>query len=205
MMGREVPNIKELYRKLDHYCQYLSMDKWEREDVIQDSLLKAIENYHEKDITPALLKKIANNHWIDKLRKKKEIIGIEVKESGTENSSVTSMILAEYLAERLTLKQGIVYMLIEGFQFRLKEVGELLNITETAVKSILFRARNQLKKKETTWKAYPEENRDAIHLMYYEVLKKEDPTILIESIYKDMVLAKQVKKFPECNTVRMAA
>ncbi|MEM5592976.1 sigma factor-like helix-turn-helix DNA-binding protein [Niallia circulans] len=55
--------------------------------------------------------------------------------------------LAEFLAEKLTFKQGIVYLLVEGFQFRLKEVGELLNITETAVKSVLFRARNQVKKK----------------------------------------------------------
>ncbi|WP_312094470.1 sigma factor-like helix-turn-helix DNA-binding protein [Niallia sp.] len=204
-MRGEIANIKEMYRKLDHYCQYLSMDKWEKEDLIQDSFLKAMENYHENDITPALLKKIANNHRIDKIRKKKEIIGIEVKESGTENSSLTSMILAEYLAEKLTLKQGIVYMLVEGFQFRLKEVGELLNITETAVKSILFRARNQLKNEESTWKVNHHENRDAIRLMYYEVLKMEDPAILMDTIYKEMVLAKPVKKYPTCNAMLTAA
>lgn len=205
MMGREFPHIKELYRKLDHYCQYLSMDKWEREDLIQDTLLKAIENYHEKDITPALLKKIANNQRIDKIRKKKEIVGIDVKEIGTEKSSLTSMILAEYLAEKLTLKQGIVYMLVEGFQFRLKEVGELLNITETAVKSILFRARNQLKNEDSTWKVNQDEKRKAIRLMYYEVLKMEDPAILIDSIYKEMVLAERVKKYPTCNAMLKVA
>lgn len=204
-MGRELSDINELYRKLDHYCQYLSMDKWEREDLIQDSLLKAMENYKEKDITPALLKKIAYNQRIDTLRKKKEIIGMEVKEKGMEINSLTSMMLAEYLAEKLTFKQGIVYMLVEGFQFRLQEVGELLNMTVTAVKSILFRARNQLKKEGTTWNAYPEENRDAIRFVYYEVLKKEDPVVLIESIYKGMILAKQVKKYPTCNAVLMAA
>lgn len=204
-MRGEKLDIKELYRKLDHYCQYLSLDKWEREDLIQDSLLKAIENYKERDITPALLKKIAYNQRIDKGRKKKEIMGMDLHEKGKEINSLSSMMLAEYLAEKLTFKQGIVYMLVEGFQFRLQEVGELLNITETAVKSILFRARNQLKKEGTIRKAYPEENTDVIRFMYYEVLKKEDPAVLIESIYKEMLLAKQVKKYPTCNAVYMAA
>ncbi|WP_400241592.1 sigma factor [Niallia sp. JL1B1071] len=204
-MRGELPDINELYRKLDHYCQYLSLDKWEREDLIQDSLLKAMENYKEQDITPALLKKIANNQRIDKLRKKKELIGIEVKEKGMEINSLTSMILAEYLAEKLTFKQGIVYMLVEGFQFQLKEVGELLNLSETAAKSVLFRARTKLKKEGSTVKAHPEENRDVIRYLYYEVLKMEDPAILIESIYKEMVLAKQVEKYPTCNAMLMAA
>lgn len=154
---------------------------------------------------PCFTKKIANNQRIDKIRKKKEIVGIDVKEIGTEKSSLTSMILAEYLAEKLTLKQGIVYMLVEGFQFRLKEVGELLNITETAVKSILFRARNQLKNEDSTWKVNQDEKRKAIRLMYYEVLKMEDPAILIDSIYKEMVLAERVKKYPTCNAMLKVA
>ena len=149
LMRREIQNIDDLYQKLDHYCKYLSLDKWEREDLIQDAILKALENYKEKDITPALLKKIANNQLIDKIRKKQEMIGIKTNETGIEKNSLTSMMLAELLAEKLTFKQGIVYMLVEGFQFRLKEVGELLNMTETAVKSILFRARNQVKKENT--------------------------------------------------------
>lgn len=204
-MRGELPDINELYRKLDLYCQYLSMDKWEREDLIQDSLLKAIENYKEQDITPALLKKIARNKRIDKQRKKKDLIGIQAKEIGIEKNSLTSMILAEYLAEKLTLKQGIVYMLVEGFQFRLKEVGELLNMSETAAKSVLFRARTQLKKDGSSGKIHLEENRDALSYLYYEVLKKEDPAILFNFIYKESVLAKQVKKYPSHHSMLMAA
>lgn len=204
-MRREIQNINDLYQKLDHYCKYLSLDKWEREDLIQDAILKALENYKEKDITPALLKKIANNQLIDKIRKKQEMIGIKTNETGIEKNSLTSMMLAELLAEKLTFKQGIVYMLVEGFQFRLKEVGELLNMTETAVKSILFRARNQVKKENTIVKVPYDENKEIIRSMYYEVLKKEDPAILINSIYKDIILVKKAKKYLSHQTMLMAA
>lgn len=204
-MRTEMRNINKLYQKLDSYCRYLSLEKWEREDLIQETLLKAMENYKEIDITPALLKKIADNHLIDKIRKKQDIIGIEVKEPKAEEKNLTSMMLAEFLAEKLTFKQGIVYMLVEGFQFRLKEVGELLNMTETAVKSILFRARNQVKKEEVIAKIPHEDDMEKVQRMYYEVLKREDPAILINSIYKDSILAKEEKKYLSQQPMLMTA
>ncbi|MCM2980423.1 sigma factor [Niallia sp. FSL R7-0648] len=204
-MRMEMQNIKILYQKLDSYCRYLSLDKWEREDLIQEALLKAMENYKDKDITPALLKKIADNQLIDKIRKKQDIIGIQVKEPKAEEKNLTSLMLAEFLAEKLTFKQGIVYLLVEGFQFRLKEVGELLNITETAVKSVLFRARNQVKKETIIVKNQHDEDKENMQRLYYEVLKREDPAILINSIYKNILLAKEEKKYLSQQPMLMAA
>lgn len=115
------------------------------------------------------------------------------------------MMLAEFLSEKLTFKQGIVYLLVEGFQFRLKEVGELLNITETAVKSVLFRARNQVKKEAMIVKNQHDEDKENMQRMYYEVLKREDPAILINSIYKNILLAKEDKKYLSQQPMLMAA
>lgn len=172
-------NLQKHYESLNKYCQYLSMNNWEKEDIIHDAFIKAIESYSEQDITAALLKKIVQNRWVDTLRKKKqEQTHLHETDSVENRSAAEWMMLAELLAENLTDKQAVVFLLIEGFDYRIKEAAEVLHMTETGIKSILFRARNQLHKQRS---------RNDISIgtrqasgLYYETLKQQNPAILIK-------------------------
>lgn len=172
-------NLQKHYDSLNKYCQYLSMNKWEKEDIIHDAFIKAIESYSDRDITPALLKKIVQNHWIDTLRKRKLEQNHAMKTEAVQNESAAEkMMLAEHVAEKLTNKQAAVFLLIEGFGYRIKEVAEVLQMTETAIKSILFRARNQMHKQHS---GEGNDVKDASSL-YYEALKQQNPDILIKEV-----------------------
>ncbi|WP_193224394.1 sigma factor [Bacillus sp. B1-b2] len=176
--------FNELYLKLDQYCQYIAQDKWEKEDLIQETFLKAMNKYESRELTPALLKKIANNQRLDWIRKKKELPQLLTNESSTIHELLPKMVVAEHLADNLTFKQGTVYMLVEGFQFQLKEAAQCLMITETAVKSILFRARNQLRKLGSQVNEEDQSDTSNISSLYYKVLKQEDPRELITEYVK---------------------
>jgi len=173
-------NLQKHYKSLNKYCQYLSMNKWEKEDIIHDAFIKAIESYREQDITAALLKKIVQNRWIDTLRKRKQEQSHVHETEAVENKSADWMMLAEYLAENFTEKQAAVFLLIEGFGYRIKEAAEVLQMTETGVKSILFRARNQLHKQHSG-NEVSIDTRQASRL-YYETLKQQNPDILIKEM-----------------------
>lgn len=63
--------LQELYPKLRRYCQFLSQNFWDREDLVQESLIKAFHHYkHKPEISTALLNRIARNEWIDTVRKR---------------------------------------------------------------------------------------------------------------------------------------
>ena len=198
-------NFNELYVKLEQYCLYLSRNKWEREDLIQDTFLKAMNKYQDKEITLALLKRIARNQQIDGIRKKREMPSDHINEKGSEQKLLQTMIVAEILADHLTFKQGLVYALVEGFQYRLKEVASTLMISETAAKSILFRARNQLNKELSYSQSRPEEERKEIYHIYYQALKDENPIVLIKSFYNYARFSTRKKPAIEHNAMLIAA
>ncbi|MGP7815652.1 sigma-70 family RNA polymerase sigma factor [Niallia sp. 01092] len=173
----------ENYPLLQNYCKYLGMNKWEREDIVQETFLKALEKYEEKVITTALLKKMVYNQWIDEIRKNKkwQLDQPDKKESNKKEID-TLMMLAEHLVNQLTTKQGIVYLLSEGFSYSLKEVAEVIGSSEGAVKSILFRARTNLKQKSFIQEEKVREVEVETFRIFYDVLKKGDPSLLLEEI-----------------------
>ncbi|WP_445490953.1 sigma-70 family RNA polymerase sigma factor [Niallia sp. 03133] len=168
------------YKLLQKYCKFLGMNKWESDDIVQETFLKALEKYDEKAITSALLKRMAHNQWIDTIRKNKkwELNNELDKEISIKKEIDNLMVLAEHLAIHLTIKQGIVYLLSEGFNYSIKEVAESLHLTEGAVKSILFRARNKIKQYAFHQNEMADEAKNDISALFYHVLKNEDPNLL---------------------------
>ncbi|TRZ38035.1 hypothetical protein CEQ21_21725 [Niallia circulans] len=180
-------SLHKHYESLSKYCQYLAMTKWEKEDIIHDTFLKAMESYQDSEITVSLLKKMVHNRWVDTIRKdKQEKAHLSATEAVQADRAADWMIVAEHLAESLTKKQAAVFLLVEGFGYRIKEAAEALEMTETGIKAILFRARNQLHKQHNDTKDNAGTS-DASRL-YYKTLKQQNPALLINEILSVQVL-----------------
>ncbi|MEH7308134.1 sigma-70 family RNA polymerase sigma factor [Neobacillus drentensis] len=180
------------YPKLRRYCHFLTSSRWDGDDIAQETYIKALkyENQHQR-MTTALLNKIAYNHWVDMLRKRKN----ETVEADPEYAMHTHMTpldvtreSVELLLKNFTPNQAIIFLLKEGFQYQLKEIATILDSTEMAVKSNLHRAKKRLEKAkeerplhsvELFWN---EEEKEQLSDLFYDALKNQDPTILIQSL-----------------------
>lgn len=183
--------IEEMVPKLFRYCYFLTKDKWDGEDLAQESVYKALSRYPDRqDWSPALLKKMAYHLWIDKGRKESRETIRSVPDSCVENhpKEWISPEMIGLLSNRLTPKQLVAFVLKEAFQYKISEVAVLLNLTETAVKALLNRARAKLKKisVDDEWvgsDAFWDENlQKELNAILYRSLKAQDPSLLIAYI-----------------------
>ncbi|WP_254052856.1 sigma factor-like helix-turn-helix DNA-binding protein [Bacillus sp. V59.32b] len=183
-------SIVELYPNLQKYCRFLSQNKWDGDDIAQEAILKALRHYRQ-DLSPALLNKIAYNHWIDTLRKRKneslEDV-LELAQTGQEDKVNAVMEAIDLLKRHFTPKQAVIYTLKEAFQYRANEIAGILETTEMAVKSALHRAKTRLentKLKQDTRPAeiyWDKETDIQLSSFIYKALKYQDPEILIRAI-----------------------
>ncbi|MFD0825697.1 sigma-70 family RNA polymerase sigma factor [Neobacillus sp. M.A.Huq-85] len=179
----------EYYPKLQRYCHFLAQNQWDGDDIAQETILKALKHYTlDEKMSSALLNKMAYNHWIDQIRKRKnESIEAEVELNNEETRSQLDNIMAtvDIMLRQFTPKQAVIFLLKEGFQYQLKEIAELLNTTEMAVKANLHRSKQRLEKAKeegTAEKYWNEEEREVLSELFYEALKLQDPTVLIETV-----------------------
>ncbi|WP_066394780.1 sigma-70 family RNA polymerase sigma factor [Cytobacillus eiseniae] len=176
----------ELYPRLRRYCHFLAKNKWDADDLVQQSFLKAILHYQSSDVNPALLNKIAYHQWIDTIRKRKqEIVGIIEEEAGKLAVIDSDRLLdtVAHLLKNVTPKQAIVFLLKEAFSYQAKEIAELLDTSEMAVKSLIHRTRKRLEK-ETQLQSidsfWCEEERELLCNLIHQSLHAEDPAVLID-------------------------
>lgn len=198
--------LEELYPRLRRYCQFISQNRWDCEELVQESLLKALNHYQNySELSPALLNKIARNEWIDNIRRRsKELLQDfpDQEYNGAKQIEDRFEAIQELLAV-LTPKQAISFALKEGFQFQLTEIAEVLNTTETAVKATIYRAKQRIEKNEETYfnplieQYWCLEEREQIEKLLLEALANQDPTKLIKSIPSIQSLSKDTK--PTCS------
>lgn len=216
--------LQELYPKLRRYCQFLSQNSWDGEDLVQESLIKAWHHYkHQPEISTALLNRIARNEWIDTVRNRsKESFEAIPDQAYDESKQIADRFEAiQKLMNQLTPKQTVMFALKEGFQFQISEIAELLNTTETAVKAAIYRSKQRMAKQESNVtnpliKQYWEmEDQEQIQRILHESFLTQDPSILIRSIPFIRTLRKDTRStcsmhksrlsnFPSC-TVYMVA
>ncbi|WP_078544980.1 sigma factor-like helix-turn-helix DNA-binding protein [Litchfieldia alkalitelluris] len=176
----------DLYSKLQRYCYFLSKNKWDGEDLAQETIAKAWKQYPKKcDITSALLNKIAYHQWVDQLRKKKEIItddNLEQHKSASFN--IDNLMYSAHLLLQLTPNQAVSYLLKEAFLYKSKEIAEMMDTTEMAVKASLHRAKKRLEKLKEDEEENVEANEEIEELVYLfqTALLNEDPSVLIKAI-----------------------
>jgi RNA polymerase sigma factor (sigma-70 family) len=182
----------ENYPKLQRYCHFLARNRWDGDDIAQETYVKALRYCnHQQKLTSALLNKIAYNHWVDLLRKRKnEAVEADpdYAQKALTNQLDETRDSVELLLKNFTPNQAVIFLLKEGFQYQLKEIAEILHSTETSVKSNLHRAKKRLEKAkeekhfDSIDSYWDEEDRVQLSEIFYEALKNQDPAILIQSI-----------------------
>lgn len=187
----EDTGVMDHYHSLKRYCRFLTQNSWDGDDLVQEVSLKAIRHYEASQISSALLKKIAYNHWVDTVRKhSREITGIpENLESFTQGNVIDTV---EMVLAKLTPKQAVILVLKEAFRFQSREIAELMETTEMAIKASLHRARKRLEHDGNLREVDQELNEDEEKLLsdlLCESLLSEDPTVLLESLQEMPSLA----------------
>ncbi|WP_082235542.1 sigma factor-like helix-turn-helix DNA-binding protein [Halobacillus massiliensis] len=177
---------KDLYFKLSRYCFFLSQNKWDGEDLAQETIAKALNHYgHNMEFTSALLKKIARNLWLDQRQKQsREHIGYASEEKIPENVLADSGLLEKVVAS-LTSKQAVILSLKDGFHFKIAEVAEIMGMSETGVKAAINRARKRLTTTEVNEEASViqiVESSDVISDVLIQSIRSNDPSQLIKQI-----------------------
>jgi RNA polymerase sigma factor (sigma-70 family) len=180
--------MEQLYQGLRRYCHFLAQNQWDGDDLVQEAMSKAVKHYPSTEITPSLLNKIAYHQWIDLIRKRKrEVIGIDQEIASVETESAVEGLMdtVTSLINQLTAKQAVIFTLKEGFRFQIKEIADLLDSSEMAIKSSLFRARQTLARESKIQPVKPNFDENEKSLLYdliYQSLQADDPQVLINNL-----------------------
>jgi RNA polymerase sigma factor (sigma-70 family) len=195
----EKNHFNDLYAGLKRYSRFLSKNKWDADDLAQETFLKVLQHYHPSDISSSLMNKIAYHHWIDIVRKRKrELVETLEDVTGKDEPFQSDRLFdtVKLLLDHLTPKQAVIFMLKEAFSYQAREIADLLGCSEMAVKSSLVRAKKRfekdfsLKSVDSYWS---KNDREWLFDLMYKSLQAEDPDILIDCISEIPSLAEVPK------------
>lgn len=182
--------IKPYMHVLRKYCLSITRTKWDGEDLLQETLLKAYESWMKepKQMTKAYLYRIASNTWIDKHRKRKieEDMNQDLSQLKQEVDFVAESVVPviSNLFSELTAKQRAVILFIFGFGYTAKETAGLLSVSEGSVKAVLHRARKGFKRINVH--SYLDELDEEKTLPYITALNSGDPDAVVRLYRKEM-------------------
>ena len=138
-----------------HTAYNFVKDEMIAEDMAQEGFIKAfqkIDDFNGKVTFGAWLKRIVINHCIDWLKKRKlQVVSIDnnniqvANEDDWEVDDCITMKCIDDSINKLPDKYKVVLklFLLEGYDHQ--EISEILNISEVASRSQLFRGKNKLK------------------------------------------------------------
>lgn len=192
----------ELRQAILRYCLSLTGSKWEAEDLVQDICLKflpSITGTAGLETTEAYLFRAARNKWIDKIRRNKvherAVAGMKHDQDTNPAEEPDSVEVASAMTLVLTCLsplQRCVFLLRDVLGYTAPEVARKLEMTEGAVKSVLYRARTTLALQRRDWNITTEESlRDhdqfkAELQQYLQALSTEDADLLIQMMHNDV-------------------
>ncbi|WP_309121988.1 RNA polymerase sigma factor [Paenibacillus sp.] len=145
-----------LLPSLQAYCRSVARNRWDADDLMQDTLEKAFARFARTGgapLTKAYLYRIASNAWIDRLRRARESVqpaewaGWEAPARAASAEDARADEALDAAARRLaslTPKQRTALLLSEAFALPLQETADRLGMTVGSVKSLLHRARARL-------------------------------------------------------------
>ena len=144
-------NIREAVMKysdmLYKICIVILCNEQDVQDAIQDTFCRYLEkkpNFHDENHEKAWLIKVATNICRDMIRFRVRYPKVSIDE--VENILVSpeqKEILRELLELPVKQKTVIYLYYVEGYH--IKEIADLLGITESAVKTRLLRGRKQMR------------------------------------------------------------
>lgn len=137
----------EQYGELKRYCTFLTKNKWDGEDLAQETVCKVLQKYRNKDICMTLVYKIARNRWLDQMKSKS--VHEKIREQITfeephENIADLHEMVGKVLSS-LNVQQSAILLLKDVFQYCIADIAKVCFVSEGAVKASLFRSRNRLK------------------------------------------------------------
>lgn len=161
--------LVELYQeKLYHMAYRMLNNRQEAEDVVQDTFLRVYNNLERYDDTMKFstwIYRIATNLCIDRLRKRKPIYSLDAESSEYEGLDGYSMIPSDNRTPEsellLSETQRIIHQAIDTLppkyktvmilryihELSLQEVGDILDMPVTTIKTRVHRGREFLRKK----------------------------------------------------------
>ncbi|MFD1954088.1 RNA polymerase sigma factor SigW [Paenibacillus thailandensis] len=166
---RAFAELVELYQdKLFHMAYRMLNNRQEAEDIVQDTFLRVYKNldkYDENLKFSTWIYRIATNLCIDRLRKRKPSYSLDAESSEHEGLDGYSMIPSDNRTPEsevlLTETQRIVHQAIETLppkyktimmlryiqDMSLQEIGDVLDMPVTTIKTRVHRGREFLRKK----------------------------------------------------------
>lgn len=145
--------VIEPYRQdLWRYCMALTKSPWDAEDLMQEALMKAyaiLPQLHQPLQPKAYLFRIASNAWIDQCRRRKSDLLADEDDLRMDSGAIHAeevIAAMDTLIDRLSPRQAVAVLLVDVFDFTVKEAAELMSTTEATAKSLLQRARGKLRK-----------------------------------------------------------
>jgi RNA polymerase sigma-70 factor, ECF subfamily len=137
----------EQYGELKRYCTFLTKNKWDGEDLAQETVCKVLQKYRNKEICMTLVYKIARNRWLDQMKSKS--VHEKIREQITfeephENIADLHEMVGKVLSS-LNVQQSAILLLKDVFQYSIADIAKVCSVSEGAVKASLFRSRNRLK------------------------------------------------------------
>lgn len=144
--------VDQLHSVLYRYCLSLAKNRWDAEDLAQESWARVLRSRQNQQTHPnlqALLLRIARNAWIDQGRKRKHHERwLEQEQRNTvpttmpDHDSLEGALHA--LMQHLTPLQRGVFFLKDIYGYSAPEISKMLGLSEGAVKAALHRARKAL-------------------------------------------------------------
>ena len=141
-------------------CYRILGERTEAEDAAQEAFLRAYTNLHRYDQTRSFktwLLTIASNHCIDRLRKRRlsylsldDPVPATLSLSSDEPEPETATIMnqrsreIQILLDQLSPEYRTAVVLRYWYDYSYSEIAEMMDTTESAIKSRLFRARQTL-------------------------------------------------------------
>lgn len=139
------PLRPELYR----YCRHLSRSPWDAEDLVQDTLARALVTLStqlkpEIENPRAWLFRVATNLYIDRTRRVREELDESAEAAAEVDDSRAKREAAGTLIARLAPQERAAVVLKDAFELELGEIAMVLGTSVGAVKTALHRGRGKL-------------------------------------------------------------
>ncbi|HZG85773.1 RNA polymerase sigma factor, partial [Paenibacillus sp.] len=142
--------MSPLLSPLEKYCRVVARNRWEADDLLQDTLEKAFVRFRQTGGAPmnkAYVCRIASNAWIDRVRRARETVvpadwpGFERADRAEDGRGEEARRAVERVVAALTPKQRTALLLCDALACSLQEAADRLGMTVGSVKSLLHRAR----------------------------------------------------------------
>lgn len=171
--------IEEVTRHLFKYCLKMTGSFWIADDLVQETLIKVIKmkrDEPQRQMSLPFLYTIAKNRYIDELRKEQKYSSM-IGDLYIEHHDFREWDeLLQIFCSSLSVKQAMLIVLKDVFQYSSQEIAEMLRVSDESIKIALHRARKKLKSiNPMNIKTNKSSNESSIEKDFKDAIKNDNP------------------------------